>query len=82
MTCERCGSINIVRSRSSFADKLVRFFTSKKRVTCRRCGWTGRLAWDETDDYVPSAAPLREVEGADRRRKPHGEEDFDINRFH
>jgi hypothetical protein len=59
MTCGRCGSINIVRSRSSAFDKFVRLFTNRKRVTCRRCLWTDRIEWNEDDDYVPVAPKLR-----------------------
>ena len=47
MLCERCGSIDVARSRSSRFDKLVRLFTGRKRFSCKRCGWTARRAWEE-----------------------------------
>ena len=47
MLCERCGSIDVARSRSSRFDKLIRFFTGRKRFSCKRCGWTARRAWVE-----------------------------------
>ena len=66
MTCYRCGSINIARTRSSAFDRIVRFFTGMKRVTCRRCLWTARITWEETDDFVPQKSILKAVEAAKR----------------
>jgi hypothetical protein len=84
VTCERCGSINIVRYRSNAIDKVVRLFTNRKRVICRRCGWSARIQWDHDDHYVPTMGELRVVE---KTAKESGggtnfEEEFDINRFH
>jgi hypothetical protein len=83
MACERCGSIDIVRSKSSAFDKLVRLFTNRKRVICRRCGWSARMPWDHDDHYVPKMGELRVVE-VKRESQAEGkfEEEFDINKFH
>jgi hypothetical protein len=43
--CEKCGSVDVVRTPSSYADRLVRLMTGKKRFTCMRCGWTARRDW-------------------------------------
>jgi RNase P subunit RPR2 len=84
VTCERCGSIDIVRYRSNAFDKIVRLFTNRKRVICRRCGWSARIPWDHDDHYVPTMADLRVVEksGKQSARESKFEEEFDINRFH
>ena len=66
MNCWRCGSINIVRTRSSILDRIVRLCTGRKRVTCKRCLWTARIEWDEADDFVPQKAVLKAVESAKR----------------
>ena len=66
MTCFRCGSINIARTRSSAFDRFVRLLTGKKRVTCRRCLWTARIKWEEDDDFVPQKSVLKAVESAKR----------------
>lgn len=82
--CGRCGSINLVRTRSSAMDKVVRFVTGKKRVTCKRCLWTTRMRWDHEDDYVPKMLPVRPVppSAGQSAKRTMLEEDFDINRFH
>lgn len=84
MTCERCGSINILRHRSNAIDKLVRLFTNRKRVICRRCGWSARIPWDHDDHYVPTMEELRVVEtsGEKSGAEKKFEDEFDINRFH
>jgi hypothetical protein len=76
MLCESCGSIDVVRTRSSKFDKVVRFFTNRKRFTCRRCGWSALRAW-----HVPPSASAgpRLAQPEEGRRSL--EEDFDINRF-
>ena len=66
MTCWRCGSINIVRTRSSFVDRVVRLLNGNKRVTCKKCLWTARIQWDEDDDFVPQKSVLKAVESAKR----------------
>ena len=66
VNCWRCGSINIVRTRSSLVDRIVRFCTGRKRVTCRKCLWTARIQWDEDDDFVPQKSVLKAVEAAKR----------------
>jgi hypothetical protein len=82
MLCERCGSINIIRSRSSAVDKVVRFFTGRKRVTCQRCLWTGRIEWTHDDDFVPRIAELRPVGMEKSLKTPkRGSDDFDIDQF-
>src|SRR5688572_26510736 len=45
--CERCGSIRVVRSRSSMLDRTIAFFTRRRPFLCTRCGWRGRRSWDE-----------------------------------
>jgi hypothetical protein len=62
MTCWRCGSINIARTRSSVFDRVVRFLTGRKRVTCKHCLWTARIEWEEEDDFVPQKVVLRKVD--------------------
>lgn len=62
MACWRCGSMNIARTRSSPFDRVVRFFTGKKRVTCKHCLWTARIKWDEDDDFEPQPTVLRKVD--------------------
>ena len=64
MTCWRCGSLNLARTRSSIVDRVVRFFTGRKRVTCKKCLWTGRIKWEEADDFVPQKSVLKAVESA------------------
>ncbi|MFM8536001.1 MAG: hypothetical protein ACKOEC_20880 [Acidimicrobiia bacterium] len=84
MTCAQCGSINIVRRRSTTIDKIVRLFTNRKRVICRRCGWTARIRWDHDDNYIPAMAELRVSDPSPQKSKTDAkfEDDFDINRFH
>jgi hypothetical protein len=38
--------------------------TGRKRVTCRKCLWTGRIKWEEDDDFVPQKSVLKAVESA------------------
>ena len=66
MTCWRCGSLNIARTRSSTFDRVVRFLTGRKRVTCKKCLWTARIKWEEEDDFVPQKSVLKAVESAKR----------------
>ena len=54
--------MNIARTRSSALDRVVRFFTGKKRVTCKHCLWTARIKWDEDDDFEPQPTVLRKVD--------------------
>lgn len=84
MVCGSCGSIDLVRRRSSTVDKLVRLFSNRKRVICRRCGWSARMRWDHPDDYVPTMARLRAIDPPERTIEPAAkfEEEFDINKFH
>lgn len=74
MLCERCGSINIVRARSTSFERVWRFFTGRKKFLCRRCGWTALRAWDENAPRDWKQPSLRIVDVDD--------EDFDIDRFH
>src|SRR5436190_2320100 len=46
--CESCGSISVVRARGNVIDKVVRLITGRRPVICRRCGWRGRMPWDES----------------------------------
>ena len=77
--CERCGSIHVVRARSSVLDEAISLVTWRKPFVCRRCGWRARRAWDENVKvdrsnmaldpaaaYDPSLAVLDE----DRRSAP------------
>jgi hypothetical protein len=64
--CKRCGSINVVRTRSSLSDKIARFFTGKKRVTCRHCLWTARVLWSKPDDHVPKRPAPRGVDDSNK----------------
>jgi hypothetical protein len=66
VTCWRCGSINIVRTRSSLLDRMIRLVNGKKRVTCKRCLWTARIEWNEADDFVPRKSVLKAVESSKR----------------
>jgi hypothetical protein len=66
VNCWRCGSFNIVRTRSSVVDRIVRMFTGRKRVTCKKCLWTARVKWEEEDDFVPQKSVLKAVEAAKR----------------
>jgi hypothetical protein len=66
VTCWRCGSINIVRTRSSVLDRIIRLVNGKKRVTCKRCLWTARIEWNEADDFVPQKSVLKAVESTKR----------------
>ena len=61
VTCYRCGSLNIVRTRSTIVDRIVRLMNGKKRVTCKHCLWTARVVWDEEDDFAPSRQALKLV---------------------
>jgi len=45
-------------------DRVIRFFTGRKRVTCKQCLWTARIVWDEDDDFVPQKSVLKAVESA------------------
>jgi len=47
--CEQCGSISIVRGRSTIADRVVAILTAKRPFVCRRCGWRGRRNWTDKD---------------------------------
>ena len=58
--------MNIARTRSSAFDRVVRFFTGRKRVTCKHCLWTARIKWEEDDDFVPQKSILKAVESAKR----------------
>jgi len=66
MTCWRCGSLSISRTRSSILDRVIRFFTGWKRVTCKKCLWTARIKWEEEDEFVPQKSVLKAVEAAKR----------------
>ena len=66
MICWRCGSFNIARTRSSIFDRVVRLLTGRKRVTCKKCLWTGRIKWEEADDFMSQKSVLKAVEGAKR----------------
>jgi len=57
VSCERCGSIQIVRARSRLADRVVALLTGTRLFVCRRCGWRGRRAW--TDSDLAKLADLR-----------------------
>jgi hypothetical protein len=63
MLCEKCGSINVARTQSSRLDRIVRFFTGRKRFTCRRCGWTARRDWHqprvEKTEPTPGSGPVK-----------------------
>jgi len=84
MHCGRCGSINVVRTRSSAVDKVVRLFSGRKRVTCKRCLWSARVRWDHDDRYVPAVPVMRAVEtpSAKARAVATFQDEFDINQFH
>jgi hypothetical protein len=78
--CESCGSIDVVRTRSSNFDKVVRFFTNRKRFSCRRCGWSARRDW-----HVPAAKEIRPTPTLVKSDVTPGtdeEEEFDIDKFH
>lgn len=62
MLCESCGSINIARSKSSRVDKVVRFFSGKKRFKCNRCGWSALREWDTAVRQKPAKLRLVETE--------------------
>jgi len=51
--CEQCGSIQIVRARSTPLDIAVAFLTGRRPFVCRRCRWRGRQAWSEADILDP-----------------------------
>jgi hypothetical protein len=40
--------------------------TGRKRVTCKKCLWTARIAWEEADDFVPLKSVLKAVESTKR----------------
>ena len=63
MMCERCGSVSIRRVKANPLERLLRFFTGKKRFFCKRCGWTGLRVWDENAPRVmqPRKSELRLV---------------------
>jgi hypothetical protein len=68
VTCERCGSPQIVRVRSNRFQRFLRFFTGRKKFYCRRCGWNGLRAWDERDPMDCQRPVLKAVDA-----KPRGE---------
>jgi hypothetical protein len=72
LNCWRCGSLNIVRTRSSLVDRLVRMVTGRKRVTCKKCLWTARVRWEEADDFVPQKSVLKAVDLARRSVEREG----------
>ncbi|HYB97081.1 MAG TPA: hypothetical protein VEC39_19065 [Vicinamibacterales bacterium] len=76
LACERCGSSDIMRGRSSQIDRFVRFLTGKKRLVCRGCGWTARRLWD------PTRRPDRVVPQPVTRAITAEHDEFDIDRFH
>jgi hypothetical protein len=45
--CENCGSIQIVRARSTPFDKVLSLVSGRKPFSCRRCGWRGRRNWND-----------------------------------
>jgi hypothetical protein len=52
VSCDKCGSIQIVRANPAPADRFVKLFTSRRPFVCRRCGWRGRKEW--TDEQLLS----------------------------
>ena len=74
MLCEQCGSSAVGRARSSRIDRIVRFFTGRKRYLCLDCGWTALRAWTHQGYEEPMATP--DPRAASRP------DDFDIDRFH
>jgi hypothetical protein len=71
--CERCGSINVVRTQSSNFDKVVRWLTGRKRFTCKRCGWSALKNW-----YQPPSEGVRPPR-AKLQKKLDTADDFDMN---
>ena len=64
MECERCGSTNVRRIQSNPLERILRVLTGKKRFLCKRCGWSGLRAWDETAPRImqpPDKAALKLV---------------------
>lgn len=57
MTCDRCGSIQVVRARSQPLDRAILALTGLRPVLCRRCGWQGRKRWSAADDFPRPIAP-------------------------
>ena len=47
--CENCGSIQVVRTKSTAIDRAVRLLSGRKPFVCRRCGWRARRRWDESN---------------------------------
>src|SRR5687768_833441 len=47
--CERCGSIQIVRTRAGFTDKVIALVSSQRPFLCRRCGWRARRPWTDAE---------------------------------
>jgi hypothetical protein len=75
VVCERCGSIDIVRSRSrSVLDRIVRLISGRKPFRCRRCGWTARRNWDE-NNRPEWTKPAKPTEPGDRILE------FDLDQF-
>ena len=53
-SCEKCGSIRIVRARSGSVDRLITSVSGRRPFVCRRCGWRTRQHW--TEDFLQQAA--------------------------
>ena len=77
VVCESCGSINLVRTKSSNLDKMVRWFSGRKRFSCNRCGWSALRAW-----HQPPSEAVRPALVKAEKKVQADVEDFDINQFH
>jgi hypothetical protein len=70
MLCERCGSNNVRRVRSTRVERVLRIFTGRKRFFCLRCGWSALRAWDEfAAPPLEKKRDLKLVDGHDRGRE-------------
>lgn len=76
MRCDGCGSIDVVRLRSTELDKFVRLLTGLKRFGCRRCGWNALRAWDETTVGLQPIAQMKPLRIVPRQQREREEVDF------
>jgi hypothetical protein len=63
VSCERCGSVRLARTKQSRYDTFIGILTGLRSWKCLRCGWSGRRKWKQRD--IPKLPGRDESDNAD-----------------